>query len=37
MSADTDWGAPRCKECGCQIPGGEHCYQHAPYTVWPLA
>lgn len=24
-----------CKECGCQTGGGEFCYQHAPYMVYP--
>lgn len=38
MSPDTTKGAttPRCKECNCQTGGGEYCYEHAPYMVWPL-
>ena len=27
---------PVCRECGVTTGGGEFCYQHAPYTVWPL-
>lgn len=26
----------QCKECGCTTGGGEYCFQHAPYTVFPL-
>jgi hypothetical protein len=26
----------RCQECGCTTGGGTFCYQHAPYTVYPL-
>jgi hypothetical protein len=26
----------QCRECGCRTGGGDYCYQHAPYTVWPL-
>jgi hypothetical protein len=26
-----------CKECGCTTGGGEYCYRHAPYMVWPKA
>jgi hypothetical protein len=25
-----------CQECCCQTGGGDYCYEHAPYTVWPL-
>jgi len=25
-----------CKECGCQTGGGDYCYEHAPYMVYPL-
>jgi hypothetical protein len=25
-----------CRECECTTGGGEYCYEHAPYTVWPL-
>ena len=28
--------APQCKECGCTTGGGSYCFEHAPYTVWPL-
>lgn len=27
---------PQCKECGCRTGGGEYCFNHAPYTVYPL-
>jgi len=27
---------PTCRECGVTTGGGEFCYQHAPYFVWPL-
>jgi hypothetical protein len=26
-----------CKECHCKTGGGNYCYEHAPYTVWPKA
>ena len=26
-----------CKECGCRTGGGEFCYNHAPYMVYPKA
>jgi len=29
-------GPTHCKECGVMTGGGEFCYVHAPYTVWPL-
>jgi hypothetical protein len=25
-----------CRECGTTTGGGEYCWQHAPYTVYPL-
>jgi hypothetical protein len=26
-----------CRECGCQTGGGDYCYQHKPYMVYPKA
>ena len=26
-----------CQECHCRTGGGDYCYQHAPYMVWPKA
>jgi hypothetical protein len=26
---------PTCQECGCQTGGGQYCYEHVPYMVWP--
>jgi hypothetical protein len=26
-----------CLECKCQTGGGNYCYEHKPYTVWPKA
>ncbi len=28
---------PQCKECHCRTGGGEFCYNHAPYMVYPKA
>jgi predicted transcriptional regulator len=37
MTDAADRTAPHCQECHCQTGGGEFCYQHAPYTVYPKA
>ena len=29
--------APQCKVCHCTTGGGEFCYEHAPYMVYPQA
>ncbi len=36
--ADNPAQAPlgKCTECGCTTGGGDYCFAHAPYTVWPL-
>lgn len=26
----------QCQECGCTTGGGDYCWQHRPYTVYPL-
>ena len=35
QSPTADTRPPTCRECGCQTGGGDYCYQHKPYTVWP--
>lgn len=25
-----------CKECGCRTGGGDYCFAHKPYMVYPL-
>ncbi len=36
MAETKDTPEPTCGECGVRTGGGAYCYQHAPYTVWPL-
>jgi hypothetical protein len=37
MTPPTEGGTLLCRECRCQTGGGEYCYKHRPYTVWPKA
>jgi hypothetical protein len=35
MTYDGTSTLGECKECHCKTGGGNYCYEHAPYTVWP--
>jgi hypothetical protein len=37
MTDAADRTAPQCQECHCQTGGGEFCFQHKPYMVYPKA